>query len=483
MSIFIIGMGVSGGEDLNQRQLREFDKRDNYFRTDHHDVALYFKSQGKSFKSYDFLYEEKSSLEEVYQGIVSDLKVVLAEGRDINYWVPGHPFIAEETVRLLFSDEEISKEDITVLPAMSYIDVMSVALKRPIAESVRIHDALGFQYFQLNPAVDQIFLPLDSLFLASEIKEKLLEVYLDEYEVCVVHAPGTEREFVQNIRLQYLDTLDYYNHETVLFVPKTEKRPYSFSDLVEVIHRLRGPEGCPWDREQTHESLKSCLLEESYEVLDAIEKQDFNALEEELGDLLLQVVLHAEIAQEVGYFNILTIIHRLVEKLIYRHPHVFGNKTIKMTKDVEKTWEMLKRDEKLINSMTEELKNLPKLLPNLMKSYKIQKKVARVGFDWPDLDGALEKIQEELQEVVEAIKTFDKSNIEEELGDLFFSVVNISRKLEIDPEISLAKTNDKFIRRFAYIESHLDKPLQEATLEEMDALWEEAKKDIKIRHN
>lgn len=475
MAIYIIGMGVSNAMHLSNEQMAQFNRRSNVFRTDHHQVAEHFKTQAGTIQSYDGLYETADSLAAVYEAILVDLKERLKKGEDFNYWVPGHPLIGEETVRLLLESGEIDSAQIHILPAMSYLDVASVALKKPIAESIRIHDAYSFRYFETETAVDQIFVPLDSSFLASEIKEKLLEVYFDEYEVVVIQSPGTSKESIKKMKLQYLDDLTHYDHETMLYVPKNENHPYGFSDLVETIHHLRSPEGCPWDRKQTHLSLREYVVEESYEVIDAIEKEDYNSLEEELGDLLLQIVLHAEIGQEIGYFNIFTVIHRLVEKLIRRHPHVYGNSLVDSVEQVEQTWNAVKKKEKPNNSIENELKNLPKLLPNLTKSYKIQKKASYVGFDWPHVEGALLKLDEEVDEMKAAIQQGNLEGIEEELGDLLFATVNVARKLHLNPELALGKANDKFIKRFLYIESHLGKPLQEATLEEMDELWNEAK--------
>jgi tetrapyrrole methylase family protein/MazG family protein len=479
MSIYIIGMGVSNEEDLSKRQLDSYKLRKNIFRTDHHRVAKYFKNIDDKFKSFDYLYNESDSLKEVYSKIIIELKEFLKKEEDVNYWVPGHPLIGENTVKLLLEDKEINKEDIIIVPAMSYLDVLSVALKRTILESVRIHDGQEIKYYDINSGVDQIISPMDTMFLASEIKEKLYETYPDDYDVIIVYSPGTENEEIRNIKLCELDMCEKYDHETYLFIPKTDNAPYSFSELIRVMEKLRMPDGCPWDREQTHDSIKNCLIEESYEVIDAIEKQDFEALEEELGDILLQVIFHGEIAGEIGYFNALTIINRLVEKLKFRHPHVFGELKINDSNLVEKTWENQKRQEKAIESMTEELKNLPKVLPNLIKSYKIQKKVARVGFDWPTLDGALRKVQEEINELLVAISERKADEVKEELGDLIFSIVNVARKLNVNPEEALRACNDKFITRFEYIEENLGKPLEQASLKEMDDLWEAAKRGYK----
>ena len=250
-------------------------------------------------------------------------------------------------------------------------------------------------------------------------------------------------------------------------------------NLVSIMEKLRSREGCPWDREQDHQTLKPYLIEESYEVLEALEEGDMDLLEEELGDLLLQIVFHSQIASESGYFNITDVITGICSKLISRHPHVFGDLRVDTADKVLINWEEIKREEKEEKSYTESLMRVPKQLPALMKSYKIQGKAAKVGFDWDNVHGAMEKVSEELQELKLALESNNEQNMNEEIGDLLFAVVNVARFLEIRPELALNNTIEKFIRRFNYIERSAEENgdnLQEMTLEEMDNLWNLAKK-------
>jgi MazG family protein len=255
--------------------------------------------------------------------------------------------------------------------------------------------------------------------------------------------------------------------------------------LADLVARLRGDQGCPWDREQTRESLKPMLIEEAYEVLDALDNQDASELSEELGDLLFQVVFHARIAEEKGEFDLAAVIDRLHDKMIRRHPHVFGDADLKTSGDVLKNWEDIKAREKgTVSSYRPDsekslLDGMPSRLPALHEAYQITSKAARVGFDWPDLAGVLDKLREEAAEIRAAAAAGNPHQVRQEVGDLLFVAVNVARFLGIDPESALHNTNMKFDRRFRRMESQVKKTgreLKDISLEEMDRLWEEAKK-------
>ena len=261
---------------------------------------------------------------------------------------------------------------------------------------------------------------------------------------------------------------------------KIIKKVFNFDDIINTTRLLRSEEGCPWDRKQTHESIRDCVIEEAYEVVDAIDKGDLDSLVEELGDLLFQVVFHCQIGQEEGEFNLLDVTTALNNKLIYRHPHVFGEKKVEKSEEVVYNWNKLKYKDRGISSYAEILKDVPKL-PSLMRSFKVQERAAQIGFDWDHIDGPLDKVKEEYYEVMECITTLqggDVKKVEEELGDLLFAVVNVCRFLNVNPELALNRTINKFITRFEMMEKYsnkLGKKLEEMTLEEMDKLWDEAK--------
>ncbi|HEX8961042.1 MAG TPA: nucleoside triphosphate pyrophosphohydrolase [Geobacteraceae bacterium] len=256
------------------------------------------------------------------------------------------------------------------------------------------------------------------------------------------------------------------------------KEKKGFDRLVEIMRRLRGPGGCPWDAEQSHESLKRYLIEEAYEVIEAIDTNNPELLKEELGDLLLQPVFHAAIAEESGTFTMDDVLEAINDKLVRRHPHVFGEQQVKTAAEQVANWERIKKGEKG-EERRSALAGVPPHMPALMKAQKITEKAARVGFDWEHVDQVFAKVLEELHELEETMTTGDEARMEAELGDLLFAIVNLGRFLSLDPEQALGKTIARFTARFTYVEESLHaagRSMKDATLEEMDHLWEEAKR-------
>ncbi len=244
--------------------------------------------------------------------------------------------------------------------------------------------------------------------------------------------------------------------------------------------RLRGPDGCPWDKEQTRRSLMPFLVEETYEVLEAIDDGASGHIKEELGDLLFQVVFHARLAEEMGEFGIGDVLLNISEKMIRRHPHVFGDKDLKTSQEVLIDWELMKKTEKGNSSRKSILEGVPKALPALIRAHRLQERAARVGFDWDKVDDVTAKLDEEVAEFKETLLQKDPAKMEDELGDIFFVLVNIARFVGVNPEDALRKTISKFIHRFQYVEEHAatsGRELSNMTLEEMDGLWEDAKKN------
>ena len=258
------------------------------------------------------------------------------------------------------------------------------------------------------------------------------------------------------------------------------KEKYDFNDLLQVMERLRAENGCPWDREQTHESLKIYMIEETYEVLEALDSGNMGKFCNELGDLLLQIVFHAQIAKENGVFDINDVTTEICQKLISRHTHIFGDAKADTAEQVIENWEAIKKKEKQLKSQTGVLKDVPSNLPALMRSYKVQQKAAQVGFDWDDIEDVFGKVDEEIQELRDVYRSKNVERITDELGDALFALVNLSRFLKIQPELALTGTVNKFIRRFEYIEQQSakeGKKLEDMSLAEMDVLWNEAKSE------
>jgi tetrapyrrole methylase family protein / MazG family protein len=319
------------------------------------------------------------------------------------------------------------------------------------------------------PDVDTLIVGIDSRELALQVKNVLLGVYPEEHGVFVVDQGKRKEE-----RLARLDGVDF-SATCCVYVPSLGEGT-SFEAFAEIVAHLRAPNGCPWDREQTHQTLRTHLLEEAYETLAAMDVNDAEAMREEFGDLFLQVLLNSQIASEANEFTITNVIKSINDKLIRRHPHVFGDTQVDGVDGVLQNWEKLKekergkkKDEKGI------LDGVPAALPALIQAQEYQDRAARVGFDWPQIDGVLDKIREEIEEIKGAEADFELAS---EIGDLFFVLVNFARWKHVDAEAVLRGTNAKFKKRFAFVEQGAKKQgrnLSDMTLEEMDILWNEAK--------
>lgn len=397
------------------------------------------------------------------------------------YAVPGHPLVAEKSVFNLIDECKKNSIEYKVIPAVSFIDAMMESLMIDPIEGLKVIDAFDINNQILDKRIGTIITQVYNPLIASEVKLKLLEQYDDETEIFYVRAAGIKgEESIRNIPLYELDMQEDIDYLTSIYIPKDLNNKKDFNDLLEIVEVLRGENGCPWDREQTHKSLEKALVEESYEVIDAIDREDDNGLVEELGDVLLQVVFHASIGKEDGYFDINEIITGICNKMISRHPHVFGTlNNINTSNDVLTKWDELKKEEKGYETLSEEMKGVTKGLPSLLRAHKVQNKAKKVGFDLADIDSAINKLKEEIQEVIDVYNTKNMDKIKDEVGDLLFSCVNVARFLNVDEELALNATIDKFIKRFSYIEGKIkDKgqDLQDVNLDKMDKLWEEAKK-------
>jgi len=320
------------------------------------------------------------------------------------------------------------------------------------------------------PDMPVLFIDVISQEIALQLKKMLLTTYPHEHVVAWI-----ENEKKKEKRLNDLSG-DEFGEEVCWYVPALGEGT-SFESFAEIVAYLRAPDGCPWDKEQTHASLRKHLLEESYEAIAAIDSGDFNSMREEFGDLLLQAVLQSQIANDEGQFNINQVIHGIHTKIVRRHPHVFGDLKLEGVDGVLANWEKLKEQER--GKKKEDkgiLDGVPLALPALSQAQEYQDRAARVGFDWPEIEGVLDKVKEEIEEIKNAETDFELAS---ELGDLFFALVNVARWKKVDAESVLRATNVKFKKRFAYVEEGAKKQgrnLSDLTLEEMDGLWNEAKK-------
>lgn len=483
--IVILGLGPGGRDYLTEGAFQILrNTRKVYFRTGKHPLVEQLKQEGIVFKTYDHIYEEGKSFEEIYATIAND---IVNEGKlgGVVYAVPGHPLIAETSVKEILKEAKHNQLRVKVLPAVSFLDALLPLIGVDPCEGLQIIDALALDRKKPSPVMGSIIVQVYSRMVASDVKLSLMEIYPDEHRIAIIRGAGVpELEKIEWIPLYELDRLEWIDHLTSIYVPPIEegyipKDEFSIDSLLDVMEELRSDEGCPWDKEQTHVSLKKYLIEETYEVLDAIDEGNMYKICEELGDLLLQVIFHAQIAKEYDAFDFKDVAKGIHDKLIRRHPHVFGDAVARTSQEVTLTWDAVKKQEKGEGDPKDSLlAGVPSGLPALQRAEKLQKKAAKVGFDWPDYIGALDKVEEELEELKEEIKNNNKQQIEEETGDLLFAVVNLARLLHVDPEDALRMTNSKFFKRFVHMEQSAEGKcldIKTLSLNELDKLWEEAK--------
>lgn len=450
-----------------------------YLRTDRHPTVEGLPTT-LVCHSFDSIYEQVEAFEQVYEKIAVQVVALGHRSAGVIYAVPGHPRVGESTVARIIDLAQAEGLSVRIVSGVSFVEPVLNALGIDGLDGLQIADAIdlaSWHHPPLDPDRPALLAQLYSRALASDVKLTLLNQYVPEHEVRLVHAAGTPDQRVVSLTLAEIDRRDDLAHLTTLYVPRLAQAG-GFAAFEEVIAHLRAPEGCPWDREQTHQSLRKHLLEETYEVLEALDADDVDALREELGDLLLQVVLHTQIAVDQEEFRMPDVIAGIREKLIRRHPHVFGQVNVSGAEDVIRNWETIKQEERAQSNKPEHtsvLDGVTRGLPALAQSEAYGSRAARVGFDWEDVSGVLKKVDEELREIAEAQ---DDESRQAEFGDLLFSLVNVARWLKIDPEAALRATNARWAARFREVERAVqdsDRSMQEMSLEELDALWEAAK--------
>ena len=479
--ITIIGLGAS---DLEQLPLGIYKKLKSaqylYVRTEQHPVLEELRSEGLYFTSFDAIYEKNDQFEDVYQEIVRQL-LELAKEHSIVYAVPGHPLVAEQTVQLLIEAEKQEKVKIRIEGGQSFLDPIFGALRIDPIEGFQLLDGTSFKRDEVQMNAHVLIGQVYDAFSASEVKLTLMEKYPDDYEVTIVTAAGSTAESLTKVPLFELDRVMKLDNLTTLYVPpihEKENRLKEWQTLRQIVAELRGPNGCPWDKEQTHTTLKKYAIEEVYELLQAIDEEDDDHIVEELGDVLLQVFLHAQIGEDNGYFSMEDVLNSIADKMIRRHPHVFGNVKADNTEDVLRNWQQIKSEENR-NSGDSLLEGEMRTDSSLLTSFNYQKKVAKIGFDWPDVSGAWEKFEEELDEWKIELAEGTKDTQVDELGDVLFTIVNLARFYSLSPEQAMIQANKKFKSRFQFIEQSVKNgkgDFSYYTLEELDQYWKDAKK-------
>ena len=478
--ITLLGLGPGDPSKLTREAWDVLaNAKEVWLRTNQHPTTTGFPATLK-IHSFDELYANGDSFEDVYSAIVEKVLELGQAPEGVIYAVPGDPFVAEATCPEIGRRAHAQGLPLKIVNGISFLEPVFAALGLDPYPNLVLMDALELSQEHVPPfppdmpvLVAQIY----SRLVAAEVKMTLNTVFPDEHPVCLVHSAGTVNETIEHIPLFEIDRSESIGLLTVLYVPPLGEGT-SFEAFQEIVAHLRAPDGCPWDREQTHDSLRTHLMGEAYEALAAMDSGDPLKMAEEFGDLLLQIVLNTQIASEDEEFSMADVLKGIYEKIIRRHPHVFGDVNLNGVQGVLINWEKLKADERAQSNEPEKglLDGVPLALPALSQAQEYQERVAHVGFDWKEVGGVLNKIAEEIQEVQEVT---NEEQLIEELGDLFFSLVNLARWKKVDAESALRGTNIRFKKRFAHVEQGAKtqgRKLSEMSIDEMEGLWQEAKK-------
>lgn len=476
----IVGLGPGDADDLTRRAWRVLESADLvYLRTERHPCVPDLP-RSTLYESFDHFYEAHEQFDEVYDAIC-DYLLERVQQEDVVYAVPGDPMMGETSVLRLMARAAEQGIPVEIVHGVSFVEPALGHAQIDGLDGLQIVDGMtlaAMHHPPLNPSYPALIGGVYSREVASDVKLTLMNQYPDDHPVQLIHSAGTANVSVERLPLYEIDRSLSLNHLSSLLVLPLS--PYSsFESFQETIAHLRAPEGCPWDRKQTHASLRPYLIEEAYEVLDAIDREAWDELAGELGDLLLQVVLHAQIATEEGEFQMADVLDAVNRKMIRRHPHVWGTVDVNGSADqVKANWDDIKRAEQAEQGAQAGglLDKVNKALPALMVAYEYQRRAAKVGFDWPTVDGVKDKIREEM---VEILAEDEPARIAAEVGDLMFVLVNWLRWLGIDdPESVLRATNQKFYQRFRFIEQAAaaqGRELASMTLDEMEALYQQGK--------
>lgn len=466
MDVTIVGVGARRGELTLDAIDALCAPKKLVLRTGRCEAAEYLRQQGREFDTMDALYDEAGDFDQLNALIVERLMRFAQQG-PLTYAVID---LRDQSALMLAQALSFRVRLIAGATPEGALSIWAQGQCDTLA-------AGDYARYAPDAARGALIRELDNRALSCEVKLKLMERYPSEWEVYLL-APDGHREKVPLFDLDRLSE-DHYSHLTSVFVPPVEDitrlERFGFDQLRAIVARLRAPGGCPWDIKQTHKSLAQNAVEEAYEVSDAIAADDTDALYDELGDLLLQVALHAQIADEHGEFTMDDVTSAICHKMIFRHEHVFGNARAEDSDEVLKLWEKKKREERHCDSIAVAMRAVTRALPALMRAEKVQKKAADVGFDWQDALSALEKVREETEELKSALKD---GNVEEELGDLLFSVVNVARLARVKSEDALTRAINKFVDRFEKMEAALSvdkRDMEKMTLAEMDEYWDRVK--------
>jgi tetrapyrrole methylase family protein/MazG family protein len=479
--ITLLGLGPGDPHQLTlEAQEHLLGLGEIFLRTSQHPSIAGFPV-GLKVHSFDDLYEQNERFESVYAAIVTRVMELGQRSEGVTYAVPGHPFIAESTGPEIARRARAEGIPLRVIEGISFIAPVCSALGIDPFPNLMLVDALELGLLHtpnFPPDMPALVAQIYNRQTASDVKLTLNAVYPDRHEVRLVHGAGTTSQVVEDLMLFEIDRSERIGLLTALYVPPLDSDT-SLEGFQEVVAHLRAPDGCPWDKEQTMPSMAQSLLEETYEALEAIDTNDMESLKEELGDMMLLITMYAQMGSEEGVFDMAQVVQGINRKIVRRHPHVFGEVNVDGTQGVLRNWENIKAAERKEKGAEHAEKGIldgvSKALPALTRAQEYQDRAAHVGFDWPDIAGVREKLLEEWREVEEA----QGEELEKELGDLLFSVVNLVRWHKLDAETVLRKANARFMQRFRHIENgarRQERKLTDLSLDEMEALWQESKK-------
>ncbi len=483
MGITIVGLGPGDPALLTLQAWDLLSKAGEvYLRTRRHPTVVGLPP-GVVLHSFDDLYDQAPDFRTVYDAIAGQILTLGRRPEGVVYAVPGHPLVGEASVQRILQAAAAEGLPVRLVDGLSFVEPVLDLLGLDALAGLQLADATNLaaaHHPPLDPDRPALIGQLYSRRLASEVKLTLLNAYSEEHPVTLLRAAGSGEASRVTVPLYELDRRDEVDHLTALYVPPVPgDRGAGLATLQETVARLRAPDGCPWDREQTHRSLRSTLLEEAYEVLAALDAEDDEKLAEELGDLLMQVAMHVQIATEEGAFRFADVVGRIDAKLKRRHPHVFGDVQVTDADEVLRNWEAIKVEERLAGAGAGQgpspLGGVPPILPALARAQALGERAARAGFDWPSLEGVVAKVAEEAGELALA---GDEKEREEEFGDLLFSLANLARWHKVDAEMALREAADRFTRRYTRLTELLavrGSDLQQLTSSERKALWQEAK--------
>lgn len=468
--MIVVGLGPGDPQLLTLQARRVLDEaREIWARTARHPALA-----GRPVQSFDAFYERCGTFEEVSATIAGELRRLAARPEGAVYAVPGHPLVGERSVSLL-----LDTPGLRIVPGLSFIDAVLPLLGLDALEGLQLLDALQLGarlYPDLEPNRPALVGPLWSRAAASDLKLTLMPAYPAEHPVKLVLAAGTAEARVVDVPLAEIDRHPL-SGDVALYLPPLPE-PGGLPALAEVVARLRAPDGCPWDREQTHHSLRSFLIGEAYEVLEALDAGDQAALAEELGDLLFQIAIHVQLEMEAGGFTWREVIASIVNKLVRRHPHVFGEASVRDAEEVLERWADLKAAERSAGASL--LSGIPASLPALARAQTVEERASQAGFDWPDVEGVWTKVEEELAELRRASTAEER---QAELGDVVFVLVNLARWMKVDAETALRETVRRFSDRFEEMERlahEAGRRLADLDFEEQNALWDRGSRGARI---